>query len=172
MTVRSIFNSLSSLLKLALNTEYYKQSLSCETDQELRELLSQMIVLERADLDSVMERVSGNEGRVLGVFAERMASLSVRLDNIEYVKDGLFALLLYSRLEDRRDVLAILSLLHDAAIKINGNASDVFNEMRSMFGRTDFLCDFLKRSSEDKSIDAMGYEESKTTEGFLYIRTW
>ncbi len=28
------------------------------------------------------------------------------------------------------------------------------------------------RSDEDKSIEAMGYQESSNEEGFLYIRNW
>ena len=168
----NILNSLLALLRLALDAEYYKQPLGCDIDQKLRGLLSQIVTLENADLDSILGKVSGDNARVLGFFAERMASLGVRLNSIEPVKDGLFALLIYSRSEDPRDVLLVLSLLHDAAIKISGTAKEVFNETSSLVGGFDFLSDFLNRSDEDKSIEAMGYEESKNKEGFLYVRTW
>ena len=170
--VVNILNSLLAVLKLALDSEYYKQSLNCGIDQKLRGLISKIVALEQADLDSILEKVSGDNARVLGLFAERMASLAVRLNSVEHVKDGLAALLVYSRSEDPRDVLLVLSLLHDASIKTFGNAKDVFSEVSASVGGVDLLDGFLRRSDEDKSIEAMGYEESKNEEGFLYVRTW
>ena len=171
-TVTNIINSLLALLKSALDSGYYKQSIPSDIDLKLRELISNIISLQRNDIESIIERVSGDNARVLGLFAERMASLAVRQNSIEPVKDGLLALLIYSRTEDPRDVLLVLSLLHDAAIKTAGAAQAVFSDVSSIIGGADLLNDFLSRSDEDKSIDAMGYEESKNEEGFLYVRTW
>jgi hypothetical protein len=170
--VITIQNLLRELSKLALDSEYYKQPIDSDIDRKFREIFSNMVSLKHADLGQVVKKVTGDNARVLGLFAERMASLAVRQNSIGPVRDGLFALIIYSRSEDPRDVLLVLSLLHDAAIKTTGAAERVFSDVSSVVGGSDLLKDFLSRSEEDKSIDAMGYEESKDEEGFLYIRTW
>lgn len=172
MNIKDIQNSLLALLKLALESAYYKQPISSEIDDEISDILADLSAYNQKDLELIADSVSGDNGRVLGLFAERMASLAVRQNSIEPVKRGLFALLIYARTEDPRDVLLVLSLLHDAAIKVRGMPKTIFNEVGAVFGGSSLLSDFLNRSDEDKSIDAMGYVESKNEEGFLYVRTW
>ncbi len=172
MSIKNILNSLLALLKMALDTAYYQQAIPSKVDEGINNMLASLSTSDPAELELIADDVAGDEARVLGLFAERMASLAVRENSIEPVKQGLLALLLYARTEDPRDVLLVLSLLHDAVIKTSGTPKKVFDEASLIFGGAGLLDDFLNRSDEDKSIDAMGYEESKNDEGFLYVRTW
>lgn len=172
ITITNILASLLQLLKLALNSEYYKQPLPSEIDEKISKIITDLITLGQGQLVSILDEVSIDNTRVLGLYAERMASLAVRENSVEPIKNGLVALLIYARTEDPRDVLLVLSLLHDAAIKTAGKSRKVFEAVGSMFGGSELVRGFLNRSDEDKSIDAMGYEESKNNDGFLYVRTW
>jgi hypothetical protein len=171
-SIQNILNSLLALLKTALESAYYQQAIPSEIDEVISNMLTSLSTSDQAELKLIADGVDGDEARVLGLFAERMASLAVRENSIEPVKQGLLALLLYARTEDPRDVLLVLSLLHDAVIKTFGTPKSVFAEASCVVGDTGLLSDFLNRSNEDKSIDAMGYKESKNEEGFLYVRTW
>jgi len=170
--IKGMVNNLLSLLKQALDSAYYKHPIPSEIDEKLNEIIAGFEKYESYQLDLIADEVTGDNARVLGLFAERMASLAVREKNIDRVKQGLLGLLIYSHTVDHRDVLLVLSLLYDAIIKTGYNPKDIFEEMGSIIGRSDILKDFLSRNEEDKSIGAMGYEESNNEEGFLYRRTW
>jgi hypothetical protein len=167
-----ILATLLEVLKKALVSAYYKQPIPSEIDKKITEVLASLGSCDEKQFNAIVDRVVGDNSRVLGLYAERMASLAVREKNPERVKQGLLGLLIYSRTEDPRDVLLVLTLLHDAVVKLGKNPKEVFGEMSAVVGSTSLLNDFLTRDEEDKSIDAMGYEESTCDEGFLYKRTW
>ncbi len=172
MNIQNILNSLIALLKLALDSAYYQQSIPGKFDEEISDIIADLSGRDNKEVEIIANSISGDHGRVLGLFSERMASLAIRQNSIDPVKRGLFALLIYARTEDPRDVLLVLSLLHDAILKVGQNPKVVFNEANTYLNASSLLNDFLKRSEEDKSIDAMGYKESSNDEGFLYARTW
>jgi hypothetical protein len=66
----------------------------------------------------------------------------------------------------------VLSLLHDAVIRIGGNPKTVFLESSSLVYDEPAIGKFLDRSDEDKAIKSMGYEASSSGDGFTYLRTW
>jgi hypothetical protein len=171
-TSTNILMPLLELLKFALSSQYFKQPISSELDEKISSYIAELISLERGQLEAFLEKIADDNARVLGLYAERMATLAVRSNSVEPIINGLVALLIYARTEDPRDVLLVLSLLHDAAIKTAGSARKIFDEVGSVIGGVELLNGFLNRSDEDKSIGAMGYEESKSEEGFLYVRTW
>ena len=170
--INNILNTFCNILRKAIDSEYFKQPIPSEIDDKINEILVMFCAYNQVQMKSIINGIVGDSARVLGLFAERMASLSVRENYILRVKQGLLGLIIYSSTVDPRDVLTVLSLLHDAANKITGNPKDIFKEVTSIYIDADFLIDFLNRSDEDKSIDAMGYEESKCEEGFVYKRTW
>jgi hypothetical protein len=170
--VKGILTTLHATLRQALDSAYYKQSIPSEVDKKLNEVLGTMASCNEQQRASITDGIAGDEARVLGLFAEKMATLAVRENSIEYVKQGLLALLIYARTVDARDVLLVLSLLHDATIKTGNAPKSIFQAAGVVLGGAEFLSEFLNRTDEDKSIDAMGYEESKNEEGFIYVRTW
>ncbi len=171
-TATKILSPLLELLKIALNSQYYMQPISSEMDEKLSLYIVKLMSLDRDDLCSIIGNLSRDDARVLGLYAERMATLAVRSNSVEPIKNALVALLIYAKTQDSRDVLLVLSLLYDAAVKTAGTANNVFNEVASFMGDVELLNGFLCRSDEDKSIEAMGYKESKNEDGFLYVRTW
>jgi hypothetical protein len=172
MTLTNSAASLKVLLKNALETEYYSHPIPSEMDENLSEVIGGYLSLDNETFESIVSGIEGDNARVLGLYAERMASLAVRQHSAAPIRNGLIALIIYSRTQDSRDVMLILSLLHDASIKVAGDANEIFHEISSLVCGEKLLNNFLARSDEDKSIKAMGYEESCNEDGFLYMRTW
>ena len=164
--------ALPALLERARGSDYYKQAIPSDIDAAIGEALARLSSCDDADRALVVEGIAGDHARVLKLFAERMASLAVRRNSPEPVRKGLAALSIVTRTEDEREVLLVLSLLHDAAMKVSGSAKEIFAEGGAVLGGAKLLNGFLRRSDADKHIKAMGYEESETEDGFLYVRTW
>jgi hypothetical protein len=164
--------ALSALLERAADSAYFKQAIPSAIDEEIGDVLVRLSSCDEDELASVAGGIAGAHARVLSLFAERMASLAVRKNSPDPIRRGLAALMIVARTADVREVLLVLSLLHDAAMKVTGSAKELFADVGALFGGAEFLNGFLKRSDEDKRIQVMGYEESETEDGFLYVRTW
>ena len=164
--------SLLASLTRAFNDAYYKHPIPSEIDRRLSGVISDLASLGVSEREAIVNELEFEHGRILGLFAERMASLAVREKAVTLLKNRLIALVIHSRTDDLREILLILSLLHDAAIRIEDSAQRTFEEVASLFSDTGFLSGFLNRSEEDKSIAAMGYKASADEGGFLYVRTW
>ena len=162
----------NTLLKKILNSEYYAQTIPCASDDDLYKMIISFDNFPREKVFEIANSLESDTAQVLGLFAERMATLAVRKLNYDYVKRGLLALIMYSEKQDPRDVIVILSLLFDSAKKLGRNPKVLFNEFDLQFGGLNFLKSFLHRQPEDQKIEAMGYEESKDEFGFYYRRTW
>lgn len=155
----------SGLENAAISAEYGRKNIPSNIDNKIINILDDCLFEYKSK-----SSVRFGDARVLNLFAERMASLAVREDNIKAVKHGLIALTVCAQNEDIRDVLVVLSILHDAALKIEGTAERIFREMRSITYGSEFLDDYLNRADKDKIIESMGYEESRDDNGFLYLR--
>jgi len=170
--ITSELSSILALLTQAVDKEYYSHPIPSKIDDKINESLAKFKLYDQEQVNSILEGIVGDNARVLGLFAERMASLAVRESNINRVRHGLLGLIIYSHTVDPRDVLLVLSLLHDAIVKLGEDPKEIFLEFRSLTGDENFLDKFIARNDEDKSIDEMGYEESSNEGGFLYKRTW
>ncbi len=164
--------ALSALLDRTMSSAYYKQAIPSEIDEQIGDVLVRLSSCDEDELVSVAGGIAGGQARVLSLFAERMASLAVRKNSPNPIRKGLAALMIVARTEDVREVLLVLSLLHDAAMKVTGSAKELFADAGALFGGAELLNGYLERSDEDKRIQVMGYEESETEDGFLYVRTW
>ena len=87
---------------------------------------------------------------------------------------ALIALLILEGNADPREGVAVVSLIHAAALKIGVKPKDVFDRVEKQIGLSGAptLDAFLQRSDEDKSIEAMGYVEGSDEDGFRFVRTW
>ncbi|MDC0435396.1 hypothetical protein OAM69_07155, partial [bacterium] len=115
--IKDILATLLALLKSALESAYYQQPIPSEIDDGLSRVLSSLLARDQSDLKLVSDGIAADGAQVLGLYAERMASLAVRENSVNRIKQGLMALIIYARTEDPRDVLLVLCLLHDASIK-------------------------------------------------------
>jgi hypothetical protein len=112
--------------------------------------------------------------RVLNVFAERAASITVRHQDVRELRAGLLAAAIANSITgDPRDTLPALSLLHRAAEMIGNDPRLEFSSVYEIWGgRESALANFLRRTPEDKTIEAMGYEEGDDKRGFRFVRNW
>jgi len=143
-------------------------------DDEIRE-----IILRWAGLDESTRRIAGesiedDQRYTLLAYSERMASLAVRKRSSELIYLGLLALGIDGWRDDWRDNAVLLALHHDAAKKIGIDPDIVFGSAGDLLARkvSESLQSFLRRSGEDQSLEAMGYEEGRDDGGFRYVRTW
>ena len=155
-------------------TGYGKRPLPCDMDEVVARFVDAFVAagsLERRRVGS-----QGNEtlSRVLLCFAERMASLSVRLGSEAHLGRGLAAVVAEGWGTDPRENLMVVSLLYDAAARLGLDPAEAFGKVlpfatqsvKDSFGR------FFTRSAEDQSIEAMGYTTNTDSQGFRYERTW
>ena len=104
-------------------------------------------------------------------FAERMASWAVRTKQTRFLQEALIAMALVEGLSDAREIVLILSLIYDAAVRIQADPHDVFSSVDQYCapGMRQLLSGYLNR--DEKSILAMGYV-FEAVGGGRYRRTW
>lgn len=107
-------------------------------------------------------------------FSERMACLAVREKKEKYLVEGLVAHAIEGGKFDTRENILVLSLLYHSAIKIGADPIPLFTQASQLAEGeiAGVIAHFPYRKPEDRSIQAMGYEESKDQDGFRYKRTW
>jgi hypothetical protein len=103
-----------------------------------------------------------------------MASLAVRRTSKEDLWRGLVAIAAEGWAEDTRENLAVLSLLHDATIRLGLEPRAFFEQLRPYTSKAiaDAVESFPARTPEAKTIAAMGYVVGSDADGFRYQRTW
>ncbi|MGH8021736.1 MAG: hypothetical protein ACREIA_26330 [Opitutaceae bacterium] len=143
-------------------------------DDEIKALILRWIALDVASRQQTAAAIKEDQRFTLLAYSERMASRAVREKNVELVFLGLLALGLDGWRNDWRDNAALLCLHYDAAQKVGAQPDAVFARAAGLLSDkvATALRGFLRRSSEDKSLDAMGYEEGRDDDGFRYRRTW
>jgi hypothetical protein len=153
---------------------YGRRALPSPLDQLVGALIEAFIVATPMERRRVSAQSDETLSRLLLVFAERMASLAVRLNSRDHLFKGLVALAAEGWTTDSREDLLILSLLHDAAIRIGLDPREAFEQVLPYTTKpvADSLERFLARTPQDKVIEAMGYRVGADADGFRYERTW
>jgi hypothetical protein len=118
--------------------------------------------------------VPPEDGAFLTCFAERMASLGVRERSRARLLEGLVALVIEGYKDDFRSNMVCLAPLYDAALKIGVDAQVLFEEAAGYLRNAPYrdIVEFPRRKPENRSLEAMGYEDSNDAAGFKYNRTW
>jgi hypothetical protein len=155
-------------------TGYGHRPLRCTLDDVLGVFVRAFVAAAPLERRRIAAQGDQTLSRVLLVFAERMASLAVRVQSRTYLTSGMIALAAEGWMTESRENLSILSLLHDAAIRIGADPRETLEQVRQYATKsvTSSIEKFLKRSKEDKSIEAMGYVATADGDGFRYERTW
>jgi len=145
-----------------------------EIDDEITDVIKGYLELDDGEKRKVRESVERDQKFVFLAFAERMASLAIRLRSQEPLMIAMMAMFLQIGTGDVREDILRLTLIHAAAQKLGIDPRCVFLESARQFGLDDTsgLEAFLKRSDEDKSLDSMGYVEGADEDGFRFVRTW
>ena len=143
-------------------------------DSEISNLLRAWIALDEVDRKQSALEISDEQRPTLLAYSERMASLTVRERNQEFIILGLIALGVDGWRYDWRDNVLIVSLHFDAAQRINASPESIFEAAAQWLPEKPArgLRAFLDRSADDKSLAAMGYVVGNDEGGFRYRRTW
>lgn len=160
-------------LSISRSKGYGTRRLPCEQDEAIRRLIRQ--VRGPHDYSDVVSSIPADAWIVLATFAERMASLAVRHQDARDVEDGLVAAQLALSLTDEpREVLPVLSLLYRACEMVGAQADAEFASAASLTGadRKGPLASYPDRGHDDRTIEAMGFQEGNDEVGFRFIRTW
>jgi hypothetical protein len=156
------------------NRGYGTFSIPQPTDNNISELLKTWMQLNDAQRHDTAQEIDETHRYTLLAYAERMASLAVRLRDREPIILGLIALGISGCLGDWRDNASILALHYDAALQANQSPGEAFEEAAAYLPQKSAAAikAFLRRSEEDKSLEAMGYLHGTDAEGFRYRRSW
>ena len=154
-------------------SDYEGRPLPCPLDGAVNALLWAFIGASSSERDRLGLEVDPALSRVLLAFAERMASMAVRLTSAANVFIGLVALAAEGRKTDPQANLAALSVLHDAALRIGVDPREAFDEALPFTTKVSAgaFDGFLQRPAEDKSLEAGGYRAGADKDGFRYERT-
>ena len=169
-TLKNLAEKLSS----PASDGYLQRSLPCELDVAVTSVVDDYIAGTESERATV--RAAFDTGQSFGwlVYAERMASLALRTMSRLVLLQGLVALIIEGFRLDARENIPILSLLNRSAEKMGIDPSVLFNEATRLAPEptaTQFK-KFSDRSPDQKSINAMGYQELESEGGLLYIRKW
>jgi hypothetical protein len=143
-------------------------------DQRITSLIESWGNLSDQDREREAATITEEQAAMLRAFSERMATLAVRNEDRRLLILGLLALGIDGGSVDWREDILLLCLHLDAARKLGAVPEDVFYEAGRMLPPkvTNVFMEFLNRSPEDQSLEAMGYEEATDEGGFRYRRTW
>lgn len=122
----------------------------------------------------ILPEMNETHGFVLLAYAERMASLAVRENDVDILSRGLTSLSIASKLVYIKEVLPVLALLYHSASKLGIDLLELLSALNldDDDELTPYIKRFPNRSTEDRSIQAMGYVEGDDGGGFRYVRTW
>jgi hypothetical protein len=161
-------------LRVKNNPGYGTLQIPQPRDREISELLRAWIALEESSRKVAAQGILEDQRFTLLGYSERMASLAVRDHNPEWIILGLLALGIDGWRGDWRDNAAIICLHYDAAKKLDIQIESTFEKAAVLLSMKagNALRSFLRRSAEDKTLEAMGYVVGSDVDGFRYKRTW
>jgi len=123
----------------------------------------------RTDVRAALRR---EDGRTLGAYAERMATLAARERSPELLSRGLLAVMLdgNSPGEDLRDVLVSIAPLQRTAERLEVDAEAEFDRAAALAGPDTprALADFPRRPPAHRSLAAFNFIERDDDHGLLY----
>jgi hypothetical protein len=158
-----------AILEPGANINYGRDPLPSRRDGQIRDLLLKAV--EGAGFGQVVRMVPRAGDRVLVAFAKRAASIAVRHQDAWELRAGILAVVIAQEItDDPREPLPALALLYRAAAMIGHDPVVEFATANDLTGgRAGGLFDFARRSPEDRTIEAMGYEEGNDAQGFRFL---
>lgn len=154
---------------------YLAQPIPNPLDGEIGHFVESYRQISTAERQVALALVKPLHGSVLRCYAERMASLSVRLKAADPAKRGGLALGLAYRAErDVREIWLVMAVVFDAIRRCGEDARAAFRQMASVLP-DDVAGEFQRftqRTDLDDIATVMGYVDSTAEDGFRYKRTF
>jgi hypothetical protein len=143
-------------------------------DVEISDILKAWTRLDDRERQESAKGISEGQRPTLLAYSERMASQAVRTHNVECIVLGLLALGIDGWRGEWRENAMVISLHHDAALRLGCNVTELFDKASSLLPLkvSSAIRSFVNRSESDKALDAMGYTTGSDLDGFRYERTW
>jgi hypothetical protein len=153
---------------------YLQRPLPCELDGRVAAMLDAYVKGSTSAKAEITTIIGPDQTWGLLAYAERMAVLGVRQKSREPLEKALLALVVEGFRWDAREDMLILSLINHSAVKVSADPRQLFEEAARHASPevAQYLCEFVGRRPEDKSIQSMGYSEEATSDGFSYSRNW
>jgi hypothetical protein len=166
--------SLAGELASPACTGYLQRPLPCELDDRVAAMLDAYVKGATSAKSEITKIIGTDQTWGLLAYAERMAILSVRRMSREPLEKALLALVVEGFRWDAREDMLILSLINHSAVKVGADPRQLFEDAARHASSevAQYFREFVGRRPEDKSIQAMGYSEETTPEGFSYARNW
>ncbi len=153
---------------------YLQRPLPCDLDARVDALIDAYVNNSASVKLKITTAIGPEQTFGLLAFAERMAILSVRQKSREPLMKALLALVVEGFRCDAREDILMLALINHSAMKVGADPTQLFNEA-ACHASTEvahYLREFAGRQPEGKSIQAMGYSEDMTSDGFNFARNW
>lgn len=153
--------------------DYWSYGLPSPTDMRISEVCTLYMNASSVQRQVLCSGLSQEIGFNLSAFAARMAMLGVREQSETMLLHGLIALIIeldWPDLPDVREILMDLSIVYHSAAKL-GCAEALFQQAAGYADKSasrDIVLNYLKRSPEDKRIEAMGWHEIAGPSGLIY----
>ncbi|MGW6488175.1 hypothetical protein [Streptomyces sp. NPDC055056] len=121
---------------------------------------------------AMTNQVNGRIAAVLSAYGQRMASVAVRAQSVDALRQGLVAVALAEgHLDDPRDNLFVLAAVNDSATMIGTSLRQLIAGIEGLLPSVGLaaLKDFDQRDVRDKSIESMGIRREGAQGEFLYV---
>jgi len=160
---------LSSLAGSMLpSSSYGDPSVLQRRDDAIATLLTSLDASGR--LPALIAAIDTRQSARLNAYAERMATLAVRLRDPRQLRNGLTAVAVaYETTDDPRDNLTVLSLLWRAAQLLDLDAAGEFHAAAARVpDAAAFFASWPSRKPAHQTIQDMGYLETTDADGFTF----
>lgn len=112
--------------------------------------------------------------RVLGAYAERMASAAVRTHDPALLNRALVALVVAGLDENDRDCLMTMAPIEDSARRLGVDLEELFERVSKTVGHQGMvsLVSWLSRKPENRTLASMRFVAGEDSGGFRYRLDW
>jgi hypothetical protein len=161
-------------LKASVNVGAGLLPIPSKLDDETSAVIKRFIAAAAPERKEIASLFTREHTDVLLGFAERMASLAVRLSRRDLIEEGLAAVVLERGMLDAREDMLVLAPLCDSAETLGLDAGALFRAAASLLPGelSRIVAAFPDRPAKSRGLDAMGYVASSDDDGFRYRRTW
>ena len=150
---------------------YYKSRLPGPKDDEIAKVVEAYKAASAGDRLAIADGLTGSQVNWLGTYAFRMSMLSVRKESPALLQTGIIALLMTMKVKDWRESIMSTSVLYRASelLHLGGAAFRDAAAYAPDEAAADLLLDYLKRTDDDKTVEAMGFRELTGKNGLIFV---
>jgi hypothetical protein len=163
-----------SILKLSevRACDYFKRrAMPAFVEPLVTEIVTSLVCSDEARREELLSLVSRSVCPAFGWYARKLAGRAVRERSRSDLWNGVVALGMCARVDDMRDLMAPLALVHNSAIRLGEDARALFGSASRMCGQSieTLFMEFLDGPSCARAIGTYGFSEGAGPCGFDYI---